>query len=186
MLSPTLGRVLSAVGAVVVALALVLTWYHIDRSALQGTTESTGWQTFTNLRWVILAGAGFVLVTALLRQTRPVLIARTVVGIVLALLILRRIVDPPDLDFAVSAQAGVWVGLLGAIAVAVGGLVDSGREVVTAYPEMAFWRRPAGELTAGPDAHDRAARTRRTGPPGGDRGDAVVDSTAEEIKGPSR
>ena len=176
MLSPTIGRVLSAVGAVVVAVALALTWYHIDRSALQGTTESTGWQTFTNLRWLVLAGAAFVLVTALLRQTRPVLIARTVVGVVLALLILRRIVDPPDLDFAVSAQIGVYVGLVAAIAVAVGGLADSGREVV------ALWRPPAGELTAGPDAHDRAARVHRMGPAGGgDRHGAVVDSSAEEI-----
>jgi hypothetical protein len=182
MLSPTIGRVLSAVGAVVVALALALTWYHIDRSALQGTTESTGWQTFTNLRWLIVAGAAFVLVTALLRQTRLVLIARTIVGVVLALLILRRIVDPPALDFPVTAQIGVYVGLLGALAVAFGGLVDSGREVVTAYPEMAFWRQPAGELTAGPDAHDRAPRTHRMGPAGGgDRDGAVVDSTAEEI-----
>ena len=126
MLSPTIGRVLSAVGAVVVAVALVLTWYHIDRAALQGTTESTGWQTFTNLRWVILAGAAFVLVTALLRQTRAVLIARTVVGVVLALLILRRIVDPPDLGFPISSQIGVFAGLAGALAVAAGGLVDSG------------------------------------------------------------
>lgn len=182
MLSPTIGRVLSAVGAIVVAVALVLTWYHIDRSALQGTTETTGWQTFTNLRWVILAGAAFVLVTALLKQTRTVLIMRTVVGCVLALLILRRIVDPPDLGFPISAQIGVFVGLLGALAVAIGGLVDSGREVVTAYPEMAFWRQPAGELTGGPDAHDRAARVHRVGPAGGgDRHGAVVDSTAEEL-----
>jgi hypothetical protein len=179
MLSPTIGRVLSAVGAVVVAVALALTWYHIDRTALQGTTESTGWQTFTNLRWVIVAGAAFVLGTALVRQTRPVLVARTVVGVVLALLILRRIVDPPDLDFPVSAQIGVYVGLVAAIAVALGGLVDSGREVVTAHPEMAFWRR---ELTAGPDAHDRAARVHHVGPAGGgDREGAVVDSTAEEL-----
>jgi hypothetical protein len=176
MLSPTIGRVLSAVGAVVVAVALALTWYHIDRSALQGTTESTGWQTFTNLRWLIVAGAAFVLVTALLRQTRPVLIARTIVGVILALLILRRIVDPPDLDFPVTAQIGVYVGLVAAIAVAVGGLVDSGREVV------ALWRPPAGELTSGPDAHDRAARVHRVGPAGGgDRRGAVVDSTAEEL-----
>ena len=149
MLSPTLGRVLSAVGAVVVAVALVLTWYHIDRSALQGTTESTGWQTFTNLRWVILAGAAVVLATALVRQTRPVLVLRTVVGIVLAALILRRIVDPPDLGVPISAQIGVYVGLVAALAVAVGGLVDSGRVVVTAYPSMAFWRPPAGELPPG-------------------------------------
>jgi hypothetical protein len=180
MLSPTIGRVLSAVGAVVVAVALALTWYHIDRSA--GTTDSTGWQTFTNLRWLILAGAAFVVVTALVRQTRPVLVARTVVGVVLALLILRRIVDPPDLGFPISAQIGVYVGLLAAIAVALGGLVDSGREVVTAHPEMAFWRRPAGELSAGPDAHDRAARVHHVGPAGGgDRQGAVVDSTAEEV-----
>jgi hypothetical protein len=182
MLSPTLGRVLSAVGAVVVAVALVLTWYHIDRSPLQGTTESTGWQTFTNLRWLIVAGAAFVLVTALLRQTRPVLVLRTIVGLVLAALILRRIVDPPDLGFPISAQAGVYAGLLAALAVAVGGLVDSGREVVTAYPEMAFWRLPAGELTAGPDPADRAARVHRVGPAGGGgREAAVVDSTAEEV-----
>ena len=156
MLSPTIGRVLSAVGAVVVAVALVLTWYHIDRSALQGTTESTGWQTFTNLRWVILAGAAFVLVTALMRQTRPVLIARTVVGLVLALLILRRIVDPPDLGFPISAQIGVFAGLAGAIAVAVGGLVDSGREVATAHswPSAA----PAASSPRAAPPSDRAAR----------------------------
>jgi hypothetical protein len=175
MLSPTIGRVLSAVGAIVVAVALVLTWYHIDRSALQGTTETTGWQTFTNLRWVILAGAAFVLVTALLKQTRPVLIMRTVVGCVLALLILRRIVDPPDLGFPISAQIGVFVGLLGALAVAIGGLVDSGREV-------AFWRQPVGELGTGPDAGDRSRRVHRMGPSGsGDGQGEVVDSTAEEV-----
>jgi hypothetical protein len=171
MLSPTIGRVLSAVGAVVVAVALVLTWYHIDRSALQGTTETTGWQTFTNLRWLILAGAAFVLVTALLKQTRPVLIMRTVVGCVLALLILRRIVDPPDLGFPISAQIGVFVGL-----------VDSGREVVTAHPEMAFWRQPVGELGTGPDGGERARRVHRVGPSGsGDGHGEVVDSTAEEV-----
>jgi hypothetical protein len=177
MLSPTIGRVLSAVGAVVVAVALVLTWYHIDRSALQGTTESTGWQTFTNLRWVILAGAASVLVTALLRQTRPVLIARTVVGVVLALLILRRIVDPPDLGFPISAQIGVFAGLAGALAVAAGGLVDSGREVATV-----MFGPPAGELNAGAPPADRAARRLRTGPGGGGRQAEVVDSTAEEVR----
>jgi hypothetical protein len=178
MLSPTLGRVLSAVGAVVVAVALVLTWYHIDRSALQGTTESTGWQTFTNLRWVILAGAALVLATALARQTRPVLVVRTLVGLVLAALILRRIVDPPDLGVPISAQIGVYVGLVAALAVSAGGLVDSGREVVTAV-----WQPPAGELGAGPDATDRAGRWHRVGAGGGGlNGQEVVDSTAEEVR----
>jgi peptidoglycan/LPS O-acetylase OafA/YrhL len=182
MLSPTLGRLLSAVGAVVVAVALVLTWYHIDRTA--GATDTTGWQTFTRLRWLVLAGAAVVLATALVRQTRPVLIARTVVGVVLALLILRRIVDPPDIDAPISSQFGVYVGLVAAIAVALGGLVDSGRRVVETYPELAFWRPPAGVLgPGGPEDGDRS-RFHRMPPAGGGGGrgqGATVDSTAEEL-----
>jgi hypothetical protein len=41
MLSPTLGRVLSAVGAVVVAVALVLTWYHIGPGGDGQLVDST-------------------------------------------------------------------------------------------------------------------------------------------------
>jgi hypothetical protein len=62
-------------------------------------------------------------------------------------LILRRILFPPDLAQAVHSQAGVYVGLVGALAVALGGLVDTGREVIEAYPTL--WRQPAGELGPG-------------------------------------
>ena len=59
------------------------------------------------------------------------LLARTVLGLVLAILILRRIIDPPDIADPVSSQFGVFVGLIGALAVALGGLVDTGRTVAT-------------------------------------------------------
>jgi hypothetical protein len=114
MISELMGRILSAVGAVILVMALFLTWYHIDRDVTQGTVDSTGWQTFTRLRLIILGGAMLLLISAVVRQTRAVLVGRTVLGLLLALLILRRIVDPPDLAFAVSSQAGVFAGLIGA------------------------------------------------------------------------
>ena len=175
MISLKMGRLLSAVGALILALGLFLTWYHIDRA--QGPTDTTGWQTFTRLRVVILVGAGLLLATAVIRQTRPVLIARTVLGLVLAALIARRIVDPPDVAAPVSAQLRVVVGVAGAIAAALGGLVDSGREVVERYPGLGFGRAPGGLLEPGGDEEPASQRPPRPGPPRR----AYVDSTADEL-----
>ena len=77
-----------------------------------------------------------------------------------------------------TSQIGVVVGLVGALCALFGGIVDTGREVVERYPEMAFWRPPAGELGAGGDPTP-AARVRRPRDPAGP---ATVDSTAEEIR----
>ncbi len=144
LLKPNAGRALSALGALIVALALFMVWYHIDRAV---NSHTTGWQTFTNLRFVILVGALLTIASAVVAQTRPVLIARTLLGLLLAALILRRIIFPPDLADPVSSQVGVYVGLVGALLVALGGLVDSGRRVVEVYPGL--WRQPAGELGPG-------------------------------------
>jgi hypothetical protein len=174
VISERMGRILSAVGAVLLIAGLFLTWYHIDRTT--GPTDTTGWQTFTHLRVVILLGALLLFGSALVRQTRAVLVARTVLGVVLGLLILRRIVDPPNIA-GISSQFGVFVGLLGAIGAALGGLVDSGRELADRYPEVAFWRAPAGELPPGGDGEGaRVTRAPRRPSEG-----QVVDSTAEEL-----
>lgn len=150
LLKPNVGRALSAIGALVVVVGLFLTWYHIDRAT---NADTTGWQTFPNLRIVLIVGAVVVLGTALVVQSRGVLVVRTIVGLVLAVLILRRIIFPPDLAQSVASQVGVYVGLAGAVGVALGGLVDSGREVVQAYPE--FWRQPVAELGPGRRSLDR-------------------------------
>ena len=177
MISTKTGRLLSAVGALTLAVGLFLTWYHIDRT--QGATETTGWQTFTRLRIVILAGAGLLLASALARQVRPILIARTILGLALGALILRRIVDPPHLAAPVSAQLGVAVGLVGAIAAALGGLVDSSRQVVEIYPNLGFGRAPGGLLGSGGDEEPARLRARAPAPrPASQR--TYVDSTAEE------
>jgi hypothetical protein len=173
-----MGRLLSAVGALLLIGGLFLTWYHIQRAG--GAVESaTGFETFTRLRVVILAGAVVVLLSAIVAQTKPVLIVRTLVGVVLGVLILRRIVFPPDIADPVTAQIGVFVGLVGAVCAVLGGIVDTGREVAERYPEMAFWRPPAGELGAAPPP-PRQPRFQRPNDPKGE-GD-VVDSTAEEVR----
>src|SRR5438046_883777 len=118
MMKPNLGRALSAAGAILIAVSLALVWYHIDRSAAQGSTTSTGWDTFPRLRVILAAGALLTLLSAAVPQGRPVLLARTVLGLLLAALILRRIVDPPHLSAPVSSQPSVFVGLIAALMVA--------------------------------------------------------------------
>src|SRR3954469_19340390 len=147
LLKPNVGRALRAIGACVVGLSLFMTWYQVTRA--DGTVDdTTGWQTFTNLRIVLLAGGILTIASAIPAQTRPLLIARTILGLVLFVLILRRIIDPPDLAGAtVEAQIGVYAGAIGAVLVALGGLVDTGRHVVETYPNL--WRPPAGELGRG-------------------------------------
>jgi hypothetical protein len=173
-----MGRLLSAVGALLLIGGLFMTWYHIDRAG--GFVENaTGFDTFTRLRIVIILGGIVLLLSAIVAQTQPVLIARTLIGVVLGILILRRVVFPPDIADPVKSQFGVFVGLVGAVCAVLGGIVDTGREVAERYPEMAFWRPPAGELGAGapPQAPSRGRR-----PQDPHDGGAVVDSTAEEIR----
>jgi hypothetical protein len=173
-----MGRLLSAVGALLLIGGLFATWYHIDRPG--GFVESAnGFDTFTRLRLVILAGAIVLLLSAIVRQTQAVLIVRTLVGVVLGILILRRVVSPPELADPVTSQFGVLVGLVGAVCAVFGGIVDTGREVAGRYPEVAFWRPSAGEIGPGAEPADRTRRFHRPNDPAGPGG--VVDSTAEEI-----
>jgi hypothetical protein len=176
VISQRVGRLLSAVGALLLIGGLFLTWYHITRAG--GFVESaTGFETFTRLRVVIILGAVAVLITAIVAQTEPVLVLRTLVGVVLGILILRRIVFPPDIADPVKAQLGVVVGLIGAVCAVLGGVVDTSREMAGRHPDMAFWCPPAGELGAGEPASSANGRGRRPADPHG----GVIDSTAEEL-----
>ena len=141
MLKPNAGRALSAAGSILLLISLALVWYHVQRPA--GSEPATGWESFPRLRWIVAGGAVGVLATAFLRQTRPVLIARTILGVVVAALILRRIIDPPDLSSPVVTQAGVYVGLIAALLSAFGGLVDTGREIAVV---TGLARAPRAEL----------------------------------------
>jgi hypothetical protein len=178
VISQRMGRLLSAVGALLLIGGLFLTWYHITRAG-GFVGSATGFDTFPRLRLVIVAGAIVLLLSAIVDQTPAGLVVRTLIGIVLGVLILRRIAFPPELADPVRSQSGVFVGLLGAVCAVLGGTVDTSREVAERYPDMAFWRAPAGRLGAGAPPPPPNGRARRPDDPhpGG-----VVDSTAEEIR----
>jgi hypothetical protein len=158
MLNPNLGRVLSAVGACLLIVTLFVVWYDIDRTAAEGTTTATGWQAFPRLRLIVLVGAVLTFLSALPRQTRPVLVARTLLGLIVGGLIMRRILDTPDW-VPHHAQLGIWLALLGAVLVAVGGLVDSGRRVAQVYPGLGGGGR-APALPPGGDGSSGGAAVR--------------------------
>jgi hypothetical protein len=161
MLKPNAGRALSAAGAILLLVSLALVWYHVERPT--GIENSTGWDAFPRLRLIVLAGAVLLLASALVPQTRWVLVARTVLGLVVAALILRRIIDPPDISSPVVTQFGVYVALAGALLAAIGGLVDSGRELA---PMVGLG--PERQLPPGPGDSGAARRlVPRSAPPVG-------------------
>src|SRR4051794_29874200 len=128
MMKPNTGRVLSAAGAALLLVSLALIWYHVDRPT--GQQSWTGWRTFPRLRWIVAGAALLTLASALRSQVRWVVLARTALGVIAGVLILRRIIDPPPLSSPMHAQPGLYIGFVAAVAVALGGLVDTGRRVV--------------------------------------------------------
>ena len=63
------------------------------------------------------------------------LVARTLLGLAVGGLIMRRILDTPDW-VPHDPQMGIWLAFTGAVLVAIGGLVDTGRRVAAAYPGL--------------------------------------------------
>ena len=120
------GRVITAIGAAILLVGMFLTWYEVVRRS--GFTEhTTGWQTFTRMRFVLLGGSVACLASALAVQTRLIVIGRIVIGVIASGLVIRRVVSPPDLPGStVTAQLGIYVALLGAIGIAFGGLLGLG------------------------------------------------------------
>lgn len=155
------GRWLSVIGSLVTIGALFLSWYQVTRP--NGfTDDATGFQTFTKLRWLIIGGALVTLVTSALARTRPLALLRLAIGAAVALLVLRRVISPPDLSTStVASQLGVYVALLGALAMVFGGLLDLGGDHDEDELDDAEHRgdldgpgASAGELGAGSEEHD--------------------------------
>lgn len=151
------GRIITAIGAVVLLVGMFLTWYQVVRS--NGFTENTtGWQTFTKLRFLLLLGSVGALVSVLMRQTRAIVLGRLAVGLVASALVIRRIVSPPDLPGAtVTAQLGIYIALLGGLGVAFGGLLGIGTdhedEEELADERLDPRAEPAGQLPPVAEEH---------------------------------
>lgn len=119
------GEILAAAGAVLLLVFMLAgKWY--------GSTHSrTGWEALPTLRWLmaVTIAAAFVLaITQMTRRAPAVPVAVSVIVIVLGLitvlaLIYRVLINPPAHE-----QAGAYLGLLSAVAVAYGGYLSLRQE----------------------------------------------------------
>lgn len=122
-------RALTAIGALLVVASLPMTWYHADRVV---HSELTGWGIFTNLRIWLVVAAVIALGSTLLRESRPAVLLRAVVGLLAGAPVLRRILSPPDSSVALHDRIGLYVALLGALAMIVASVVSATREAADA------------------------------------------------------
>jgi hypothetical protein len=157
-------RIEAAGAAVLLASVFLLDWYGNAIAGLLpgsriigGTTSVTGWQAFTSSRWVWLAtvvvalGSAFAAATAQ-RLDGPIPAGAAVLGLGLAssALIVYRIVHHPGpsasghgvrIDW--ETKPGIWPGLVAALAIAVGGLLQLRAERQPASPPDADEPRKA-------------------------------------------
>lgn len=123
------GRVLTAIGAVLVLVSLPMTWYHAERSS---HTELTGWAIFTNLRIWLVVAAVLALITVLAGNGRSTVLARAALGLLAGAPVLRRIISPPSSAVPLDNRIGLYIALVGAVAIIAGGLLSAGREAAEA------------------------------------------------------
>src|SRR3954453_19788222 len=160
-----LGSSLTIAGAVLILASLPMTWYHAERAT---NTELTGWGIFTNLRVWLVAAAVLAILSALLPRGRQAVFARCALGFLAGLPVLRRIVDPPGGNgLNLDPRIGLYVALLGALAIIAGGLLSAGREVAEHYGCDLPGRAPSRAL-------QRAAPPQQE-PPGNSAAPAVPD-----------
>jgi hypothetical protein len=101
-----------------------MVWYDIARVPLEAESGS---DVFLCLRMAVLAGAEQTIVSRLLPQSRMGLAARTLRWRALTILTARRIIDLPDITAPVQTRRRTYV----ALAVGLGGLLDTRRRVIT-------------------------------------------------------
>jgi hypothetical protein len=103
-----------------------------------GTIDATGWEAFTSSRWIwlgttVLALGSVLAAAAAYRLDGPVQIGPVVLGMgtLSTILIAYRIVHHPGasasghgLQISYGIKFGIWLGLLAAIAIAVGGYLQ--------------------------------------------------------------
>lgn len=163
-----LGELVALLGAALLVGSLFLNWVDLERTSYTTLEASqlpdTG---FTQLGWVVwgtaCAAAGLALVAALLTARGSVgtavmatILTVTFAGFALALVLLRLLLDQPDLGAdvpgsAVGVAPGGWLGLAGALLLLAGA-----------------WRAMGDERTDAPDSVYDPPPARPAPPPSAD------------------
>jgi hypothetical protein len=150
---------LVAAGALALLLFMfVFAWFgeslqgKLRGSYLSGAGSSlTGWETFTNSRWVWLLTAVVALATVIARagswrprESLQLGFAVALLGAASVVLILYRIVHHPansggfgGFHVSLGIRIGIWLALLAAIAITIGGLLQLRDELAPSQPQPA-------------------------------------------------
>jgi hypothetical protein len=134
-------------GAIVLlASTFLLTWYGLS-GALAPTAERlglstslTGWSGLSHVRWLILVSALVGLALPYFQASRrapAIPVTLSVVVTMLGLLstvalVIRVVIDPPGAGNLLTQKPGAFVGLAGALAIAVGGYLSMRQEGIPA------------------------------------------------------
>jgi hypothetical protein len=126
------GLLVSALGAIVLAVSVFLPWYGMSVTAHHQLTAVSAHQALRDLNIVLLVLAGLAMLDALFPLARSVSsvpdgagASVVLLGTVATVCVLYRMVDPPtppgDL-VALSLREGAWLALLGSLTMVLGGL----------------------------------------------------------------
>jgi Mn2+/Fe2+ NRAMP family transporter len=133
-------------GLLLLAFMFLVPWYGVNSvigptaATLHLSTTFDGWNSLTNLRWLMLVSALVALALAYFQATRrgpaiPVSLSVivTVLGVITVLfLIYRVLINVPGSDSVIDRKAGAYLGLLSAIGIMYGGYASMRQEGIAA------------------------------------------------------
>lgn len=103
-----------------IPLSLFLDWFEVPSGPKEG--NFTGWFSFDRSDRVLAVLALGALASGFLAPARRVAAVRIALGLLAGVVVAREMASPPVIDPATQLSGGAYLGLTGAIAVALGGL----------------------------------------------------------------
>jgi hypothetical protein len=165
------GEVIAGASALLLLVVLLFfRWYGVSAflAGVGRPRSFTGWDSLTNLRWLLLLTILSALALTVLQATRRapawpagLSVIVTVLGLITVLaLIYRVVINVPGPDDLLEQKPGAWLGLTSAIAILYGGYASMRQEGVA--PRDARTEIETVRLRSEPD-DSRAARSGEAG-----------------------
>jgi hypothetical protein len=130
---PSLGRRLTFLSGLLLTVSAFTGWY--SRDGVGATVSVIGWNTGTIGKIVFFLGLATVLLVVLrevgvaMPASVPESLVSIALGSVATILVLVRVISIPDTFFDASRGIGIWISLVAAIGIIVGGLLEASEEL---------------------------------------------------------
>lgn len=132
-LAPSVGGRLTFLFGLVLAVSSFTGWY--SRDDVGATVSVMGWHTGTIGKIVLFLGLATVLLVVLrevgiaMPAAVPESLVAIAIGSIATILVLVRVISIPDEFFDASRGIGIWISLVCAIGIIVGGLLEASEEL---------------------------------------------------------